>query len=64
MIPSVVEIEAMDRAALMDAWVLMFRSPVPKRLSASFLRRFLAFEVQAQFRRTAERFPCMIRTDN
>ena len=48
MMPSVVDIEAMDRAALLDAWVLMFGTPAPKRLSAPFLRRFLAFERQAK----------------
>ena len=44
----VADIEAMDRAALMAAWSDLFRSPVPKGLSRSFLRRFLAFEVQAR----------------
>jgi len=48
MTPTVAEIEAMDRAALMAAWSDLFRSPVPKGLSQSFLRRFLAFEVQAR----------------
>ena len=48
MTPMVAEIEAMDRAALMAAWSDLFRSPVPKGLSQSFLRRFLAFEVQAR----------------
>jgi hypothetical protein len=48
MTPTVAEVEAMDRAALMAAWSDLFRSPVPKGLSQSFLRRFLAFEVQAR----------------
>lgn len=48
MTQSAIDIEAMDRAALMDAWSVMFATPVPKRLSAPFLRRFLAFEVQAK----------------
>lgn len=48
MTPTVADIEAMDRAALMAAWSDLFRSPVPKGLSQSFLRRFLAFEVQAR----------------
>jgi len=48
MTPTVAEIEAMDRAALMAAWSDLFRSPVTKGLSQSFLRRFLAFEVQAR----------------
>ena len=42
------EIEAMDRAALIAAWSEVFGTPVPKRLSSPFLRRFLAFEVQAR----------------
>jgi hypothetical protein len=42
------EIETMDRAALLAAWSEVFQSPVPKGLSQSFLRRFLAFEVQAR----------------
>ena len=46
--PSVGAIEAMDRKALIAAWADLFRSPVPKGLSQSFLRRFLAFEVQAR----------------
>ena len=45
---SVAGIEAMDRAALIAAWTGLFRSPVPKGLSQSFLRRFLAFEAQAR----------------
>lgn len=45
---SVAEIEVMDRADLMAAWSELFGPPVPKGLSRSFLRRFLAFEVQAR----------------
>lgn len=48
MMPSLAEIEAMDRAALLVAWSNLFRSDVPKGLSQPFLRRFLAFEVQAR----------------
>jgi hypothetical protein len=44
----VADIERMDRAALIAAWVETFGAPVPKNLSAPFLRRFLAFEVQAR----------------
>lgn len=47
---SVTEIETMDRAALIAAWDEVFAAPVPKRLSRPFLRRFLAFELQAQER--------------
>ena len=45
---TVADIEAMDRAALMAAWLALFRSPVPKGLSQSFLQRFLSFEAQAR----------------
>lgn len=48
MTQSVAEIEVMDRAALIDAWARMFATPVPKGISAPFLRRFLAFEVQTR----------------
>ncbi|MDU8944352.1 DUF2924 domain-containing protein [Ovoidimarina sediminis] len=47
-LPSVTEIEAMDRAALLSAWDQLFGTQVPKGLSQSFLRRFIAFEVQAR----------------
>ncbi|MEX0328922.1 MAG: DUF2924 domain-containing protein [Ruegeria sp.] len=47
---SVTEIETMDRAALIAAWNEVFGTPVPKRLSSPFLRRFLAVEVQARER--------------
>lgn len=46
--PTVAEIEVMDRAALIAAWSDLFKSDVPKGLSQPFLRRFLAFEVQAR----------------
>ena len=48
MTPLVTELEVMDRAALIDAWSEIFDTPVPKRLSSPFLRRFLAFEIQAR----------------
>ena len=38
----------MDRTALLDVWAEVFGTPVPKRLSSPFLRRFLAFEIQAK----------------
>ncbi len=47
MIPhQIADIETMDRAALIAAWSQVFGTPVPKRLSGPFLRRFLAFELQ------------------
>ncbi|MCA0928772.1 DUF2924 domain-containing protein [Ruegeria profundi] len=45
---SLAEIETMDRAALIVAWDAVFGTPVPKRLSSPFLRRYLAFEMQAR----------------
>ena len=45
---SITEIETMDRAARIAAWHAVFGTHVPKRLSIPFLRRFLAFEVQAR----------------
>ncbi|SLN63438.1 hypothetical protein PEL8287_03460 [Roseovarius litorisediminis] len=48
MTPSIADIEVMDRAALIAAWSDVFGTPVPKRLSSPFLRRFLAFELQAR----------------
>lgn len=44
------EIETMDRAALSAAWDQIFSTPVPRRLSSPFLRRYLAFEMQARER--------------
>jgi len=48
MIQSTTDIEAMERTALITAWSDVFGTPVPKRLSKPFLRRFLAFETQAR----------------
>ena len=45
---SVDQIEIMDRAALIAAWNHLFATPVPKSLSQAFLRRFIAFEIQAR----------------
>ena len=47
-LPGVTEIEAMDRAALIGAWNRLFDRPVPKGLSQAFLRRIIAYEVQAR----------------
>ena len=45
---TVAEIEAMDRAVLVAAWSDLFRTPVPKGLSKSLMRRFLAVEIQTR----------------
>ena len=42
------DLETMDRAALLAAWSDHFEAPAPKGVSQAFLRRFLAFEIQAQ----------------
>jgi len=49
-LPSVSQIETMDRVALIAAWSSLFDTPVPKSLSQPFLRRFVAFEVQTRVR--------------
>ena len=40
------DLETMERAALIAAWSEVFGAPVPKGISRSFLRRFLAIEIQ------------------
>ena len=42
------DIGSMERNALLDAWLVVFRTPAPKGLSQSMMRRFLAFEMQVQ----------------
>ena len=42
------DLEIMDRAALASAWLEIIGAPVPKGLSQPFLRRFLAYELQAR----------------
>jgi len=42
------DLETMDRAALVAAWSDLFGTPAPKAMSRVFLRRFLAFEIQAR----------------
>lgn len=49
-VPNISALAAMDRAALLEHWRLIFRTPPPRRLSSAFLRRFLAFEMQARDR--------------
>ncbi|MEW2911463.1 DUF2924 domain-containing protein [Leisingera sp. JC11] len=44
----IADLETMDRAALIAAWTGIFCTPVPKGLSQSFLRRFLATEIQTR----------------
>ncbi|RYH05388.1 DUF2924 domain-containing protein, partial [Tropicimonas sp. IMCC6043] len=44
----VADLETMNRAALIAAWTEIFSTPVPKGLSQSFLRRFLATEIQTR----------------
>lgn len=59
------DLDTMDRAALIAAWDQVFRTPVPKGLSRTFLRRFLATEIQtrrsgglpARLRKTLEQDP-------
>ena len=44
----IADLEALNRATLTAAWSEILWSPVPKGLSQPFLRRFLAFELQAR----------------
>ncbi len=45
---TVAELEALDREALIDIWTKLFRTPVPKGLSQTLMRRFLAIEIQTR----------------
>jgi hypothetical protein len=44
----IADLEGMGRPALGVLWAETFRRPVPKGMSQPFLRRFLAFELQAR----------------
>ena len=44
----IADLETMDRAALIAAWSEILARPVPKGLSQTFLRRFLATEIQTR----------------
>ncbi|MDQ2088984.1 DUF2924 domain-containing protein [Marimonas arenosa] len=46
--PPIEDFETMDRAALKASWAAIEGTPVPKGLSQPFLRRFLAFDLQAR----------------
>ncbi|MEM8658416.1 MAG: DUF2924 domain-containing protein [Pseudomonadota bacterium] len=46
--PTLDDVAELDRSALLEAWRRTFSEPPPKRLSSPFLRRFIAFEIQAQ----------------
>lgn len=43
-------IEAMDRETLLATWDKLFGQSAPKHVSQPFLRRYLAFELQARAR--------------
>lgn len=42
------DLEAMEREPLIEVWAATFRTPVPRRLSKSLIRRFLATEIQVR----------------
>lgn len=44
----VCDLKALDRAALIAVWSEVFQAPAPRGISQTFLRRFLAFELQAR----------------
>jgi hypothetical protein len=45
---STADLEAMDRDGLLALWQDCFGRPAPKGMSLTFLRRFLAFDLQAR----------------
>jgi hypothetical protein len=44
----ITNLETMDRVALLATWSTVFGAPAPKGISRPFLRRFLAYEIQAR----------------
>lgn len=42
------DLETAERSALIEAWGRVFATPVPKGLSKSLMRRFLAMELQTK----------------
>ncbi len=46
--PTLDALDVMDRAALLAAWSELFGRPAPRSISQAYLRRFIAFEVQAR----------------
>ena len=47
-LPGIDQVAAADRTMLLTWWHQLFGTEVPKGLSQSFLRRFIAFEVQCR----------------
>ncbi|SHK18760.1 Protein of unknown function [Shimia gijangensis] len=47
-LPTLDELSATDRAGLSSAWREIINAPPPPRMSQIFMRRVLAFEIQAQ----------------
>jgi len=47
-LPCSADLEAMDRDRLLRLWRDCFGGPAPKGMSLTFLRRFLAFDLQAR----------------
>lgn len=48
--PCIADLEAMDRIELLQLWQDGFGKPAPKGMSLTFLRRFLAFDLQSRSR--------------
>ena len=46
--PPVSDVQTLPRGALVAFWVELYERPPPANLSQTFLRRFLAFELQAR----------------
>lgn len=49
-LPSLEDLPALDRTALLETWRRVFAEPPPKRLSSPYLRRYIAFEIQTRHR--------------
>ncbi|WP_347312054.1 DUF2924 domain-containing protein [Defluviimonas sp. SAOS-178_SWC] len=47
-LPTLADLEAMDRSSLVTCWSEIFGRPAPRGISQPFLRRFLAAEIQAR----------------
>lgn len=48
LLPTLADLEAMERGELVACWTEIFGRPAPRSISQPFLRRFLATEIQAR----------------
>ena len=47
-LPTIADLEAMERPSLVACWTEIFGRPAPRSISRPLLRRFLATEIQAR----------------